>query len=55
MQLIKTLGNASMYRKESYMGRCTATVEWIVKCGEQIVRICDTRREALQFLAIYSK
>jgi hypothetical protein len=55
MQLIKTLGIASLYRKESYFGRSTASVEWIVKQGEQTIRICNTRREALQFLEIYSK
>ncbi len=54
MRLVKTLGRASMYRKESYRGRSTATVDWIVKIGDQVIRVCNTRREALVWLGIYS-
>ena len=53
MTLIKTLGNASMYRKESYNHRTTSLVKWIVKVGEQTIRECTTRKEALEWLDIY--
>ena len=55
MQLIKTQGNACLYRKESYNHRTTPLIEWIVKVGEQTIRECSTRKEALQWLEIYSK
>lgn len=54
MQLIKTQGRAALYRKESHNHRTTPLVEWIVKVGDQIIRECNTRREALQWLNIYS-
>jgi len=51
--IIKTLGKANLYRRESFNGRTTAQVEWIVKVDDQIIRICPTRREALTWLEIY--
>ena len=54
MQLIKTQGNACLYRKESYNHRTTPVVEWIVKVGDQIVRKCQTRREAIVWLEMYA-
>lgn len=53
MTLIKTLGKAALYRKESYNHRTTPLIEWIVKVGEQTIRECTTRKEALQWLDIY--
>jgi hypothetical protein len=53
MQLIQTLGKAALYRKESYNHRTTALVAWIVKVGDTIVRDCNTKREALEWLNIY--
>ena len=53
MQLIQTLGQASLYRKESFNHRTTPLVEWVVKVGAQIVRECRTRKEALVWLDIY--
>lgn len=55
LQLNLTMGRAALYRKESYNHRTTPRVEWIVKVGDQIVRECRTRREALTWLNIYSK
>jgi hypothetical protein len=53
MQLVQTLGRASLYRKESFNGRITPLVEWVVKVGEQTVRECRTRKDALVWLGIY--
>ena len=55
MTLIKTLGKATLYRKESFNHRTTPLIEWIVKVGEQTIRECNTRREALQWLDIYKE
>jgi len=55
LQLNLTQGRAALYRKESYNHRTTPRIEWIVKVGDQIVRECSTRREALTWLNIYSK
>jgi hypothetical protein len=55
VQLIKTLGRAALYRKESYNHRTTPLIEWIVKVGDQTIRECNTRREALQWLDIYKE
>jgi len=54
MQLIKTLGAASLYRDEMYFGRTTPVIRWIVKTGDQIVAECGTRREAMQWLEMYA-
>ncbi len=54
MTLIKTLGAASLYRKESFNHRTTPLIEWIVKVGGQTIRECNTRREALQWLEMYA-
>jgi hypothetical protein len=54
MRLIENKGKATLYRKENYNHRTTPVIEWIVKVGEQIVRECNTRREALVWLNIYA-
>lgn len=54
MQLIKTQNKAALYRSETYLGRTTPWIRWIVKVGDRIVRQCDTRREALTWLSIYA-
>jgi hypothetical protein len=54
MTLIKTLGAASLYRKESFNHRTTPLIEWIVKVGDQTIRECTTRREALEWLTTYA-
>ena len=51
--LINTMGKAALYRKESFNGRTTAQIEWIVKVGDQVIRYCTTKREALTWLNIY--
>jgi len=48
MQLITTLGRASLYRKESYNSRTTPLIEWVVRVGE-----CRTKRDAMTWLNIY--
>lgn len=53
MQLVSTLGRASLYRKESYNHRTTPLIEWVVRVGDTIVRQCNTKREALTWLTIY--
>jgi len=54
MTLIKTLGAAALYRKESFNHRTTPLIEWIVKVSDQTIRECNTRREALQWLEMYA-
>jgi hypothetical protein len=51
--LVITNGKAALYRKESFNGRTTAQIEWIVRVGEQIMRCCNTKREATIWLNIY--
>jgi len=51
--LVKINGKAALYRNESYNHRTTAQVEWIVRVGEQIMRRCDTKRDAVIWLDIY--
>ena len=53
MQLIKTLGRAALYRKESYNHRTTPLIEWIVRVGDTPIRACRTKSEALTWLNIY--
>ena len=53
MELKQTNGKASLYRKESYNGRTTAMVEWIVKVGDQVIRYCTTKKEAIIWLDLY--
>ena len=53
LELKQTKGKAALYRKESYNGRTTAVVEWVVKVGDKVVRECTTKREAAQWLVIY--
>ncbi len=53
MQLVTTLGQASLYRKETYNHRTTALVEWIVRVGDITIRKCSTKREAMTWLNIY--
>ena len=48
-----TLGNATLYRRETYNHRTTPCIEWIVKVGDTIVRKCTTRKEAITWLNIY--
>ena len=52
-QLIQMQGNASMYRKESFNGRSTALVEWVVMVGDRIMRHCTTKKDAIVWLNIY--
>jgi len=54
VKLIKTLGLAALYRDESYFGRTTPVVRWVVKVGTKTVADCTTRREALAWLNTYS-
>ena len=51
--LVKMNGKAALYRKESFNGRTTAQIEWIVRVGDQIMRCCTTKREATIWLDIY--
>jgi hypothetical protein len=51
--LVTTTGKASLYRKESFNGRTTAQIEWIVKVGDQVIRYCNTKKEAITWLALY--
>ena len=53
LELKQTNGRASLYRKESYNGRTTAMVEWIVKVGDQVIRYCTTKKEAIIWLDLY--
>jgi len=53
MQHIQTLGKATLYRRESFNHRTTPLIEWIVKVGDQLIRSCATKREALEWLNIY--
>ena len=53
LELKQTNGRASLYRKESYNGRTTAMVEWIVKVGDQVIRYCTTKKEAMIWLDLY--
>ena len=53
MTLVTTLGLAALYRKESYNGRTTPIVEWIVRVGDKTMRQCYTKRDALAWLNIY--
>ena len=53
LELKQTQGKASLYRKESYNGHTTAMVEWVVKVGDQVIRYCNTKREALVWLDLY--
>ena len=51
--LVITAGKAALYRKESFNGRTTAQIEWIVKLGDQVIRCCTTKREAMIWLDMY--
>jgi hypothetical protein len=51
--LVTTTGKAALYRKESFNGRTTAQIEWIVKLGDQVIRCCTTKREAMIWLDMY--
>jgi hypothetical protein len=51
---VKTEGKATLYRKETYNGRTTPLIEWIVKVQDSIVRECSTKKDALIWLSIYS-
>ena len=51
--LVTTTGKAALYRKESFNGRITAQIEWIVKQGDQVIRCCTTKREAMIWLDMY--
>ena len=53
MQLVTTLGRASLYRKESYNHRTTPIIEWIVRVGDKTMRQCRTKRDAMAWLNIY--
>jgi hypothetical protein len=53
LELKQTSGKASLYRKESYNGRTTALVEWIVKVNDQVIRYCSTKKEAILWLDLY--
>jgi hypothetical protein len=53
MQLVKTLGRASLYRKESYNHRTTPIIEWVVRVGDKTMRQCYTKRDAMAWLNIY--
>jgi hypothetical protein len=51
--LVNTNGKAALYRKESFNGRTTAQIEWIVRVGDQVIRYCTTKREATIWLNMY--
>ena len=51
--LIQTQGKASLYRKESFNGRSTALIEWIVMVGDSVMRHCRTKKDAIVWLNIY--
>lgn len=56
--LVLTDGRASVYRRETYNHRTTAAVEWRVvytqSTGREVIaRECKTRKDALQWAAIY--
>jgi len=46
-------GKASLYRKESFNGRTTPIIEWIIKYDNQIIRYCKTKKEAIIWFNIY--
>lgn len=58
--LYLTDGRVRLYREETYFGRTTPRVEWHVTTeppGEKewVVRTCATRKEALEWVATYTK
>lgn len=60
MQLIMTLGKASLYRKETYCGRSTPIIRWVVQFVRpdgniRDVADCSTRKDAMHWLDLYSK
>lgn len=60
MQLIKTFDRVSLYRTETYCGRTTPLVRWVVKFirddGQaRIVAECNTKREALGYFDAYEQ
>lgn len=50
-----TQGRVRLYREETYFGRTTPRVEWHVTFDDKTVRTCPTRKEALEWVAIYTK
>ena len=50
-----TQGRVRLYREENYFGRTTPIVEWHVTLDDKTVRTCATRKEALEWVAIYAK
>jgi hypothetical protein len=47
------LGKVSLYRKESFNGRVTPIIEWIIKVDNQIIRYCKTKKEAIIWFNMY--
>ena len=59
-ELKQHIGKVKMYRDESYNHRTTPLVSWVVTCldenqKEWVVRECSTKREALEWVNIYTK
>lgn len=46
-------GKASLYRKESFNGRVTPIIEWIIKVDNQVIRYCKTKKEAIIWFNMY--
>lgn len=51
--IILNNGKASLYRKESFNGRTTPIIEWIIKVNNQIIRECKTKKEAIIWFNMY--
>ena len=59
-ELKQHIGKVRMYREEMYNHRTTPAVTWIVTYldennKEWVVRECTTRRDALEWVDIYTK
>lgn len=57
MTLIKTIGNASLYRNKSYNDRAKPETTWWVKHSPTNLFVCAVKRkkDALEYLENYSK
>lgn len=45
---------AHIKRVENYFGRSTPIIEWHVVLGDRVIVECRTKREALEWLKVYS-
>jgi hypothetical protein len=54
--LVKTVGDASLYKDISYNHRITPEVTWLVKSNTSGLFVCavKTKQDALEWLKIYS-